>query len=136
MRHRVSGYKLGRDEGHRRALRRNLMIELFMHEEIITTEAKALAIRGEAERLITKAKRALATGDQAAGVHARRIIFARLGNNREAVAKIFDVLAPRFQERPGGYTRRFKLDPRKGDNAAMVMLQLLPAEDAATTPAR
>ena len=132
MRHRVSGKKLSREEGHRRALRRNLMIALFTHEEIITTEAKAQAIRGEAEHLITKAKRAIASGNESAGVHARRIIFSRLGNNREAMAKVYDVLAPRFMERPGGYTRCFKVEPRKGDNAPMVLLQLLPADDAAT----
>jgi large subunit ribosomal protein L17 len=125
MRHQVAGKKLNRDTDHRRALRRNLIGELIKHEEIITTEAKARAIRGEAEKLITKAKRALADGDVAKGVHARRIVLARLGNNREATLKIFDTLAPRFQTRPGGYTRMFKVGNRQGDNAPMVMLQLL-----------
>jgi len=125
MRHHVAGKKLNRDTDHRRALRRNLIAELIKHEEIITTEAKARAIRGEAEKLITKAKRALADGDVAKGVHARRIVLAHLGNNREATLKIFDTLAPRFQTRPGGYTRMFKVGNRQGDNAPMVMLQLL-----------
>lgn len=129
MRHRVAGKKLGRDMDHRKALRRNLMVALFTHGEIITTDAKAQAIRAEAERLITKAKRALAQDNQAAGVHARRIVLARLGNNREAMLKVFNDLAPRFKDRPGGYTRRFKLEPRKGDAAAMVMLQLLTEDE-------
>lgn len=127
MRHRVAGRRLSRDMGHRIALRRNLMVELYEHEEILTTEAKARAIRSEAEKLITKAKRALATEDTNRGVHARRIILARLGNNRTAMEKVFAELAPRYQERPGGYTRMFKVGPRAGDNAPMVLLQLLPA---------
>lgn len=128
MRHRVSGKQLGRDHNHRKALRRNLMAALVQHEEIITTEAKAKAIRAETEKLITKAKRALAQENPAQAVHARRIVLARLGNNREAMAKIFDELAPRYAERPGGYTRRFKISPRKGDNASMVLMQLLPQD--------
>lgn len=129
MRHRVSGKKLNRDMAHRTALRRNLMVALFIHEEIETTEAKAKAIRSEAEKIITKAKRGLAHEDPAYGVHARRLVLARLGNNRDAMLKVFDELAPRFADRPGGYTRRFKIQPRKGDNAPMVLLQILPAED-------
>lgn len=130
MRHRVSGKKLNRDTDHRKALRRNLMAALFMHEEIITTEAKAKAIRSEAEHLITKAKRALSQDNPARAVHARRIVLAHLGNNRTAMLKVFDTLAERFKDRPGGYTRRFKVAPRKGDNASMVMLQLLPEDEA------
>lgn len=129
MRHRVAGKKLNRDMDHQKALRRNLMVSLFTHEEIITTETKAAAIRGEAEKIITKAKRALATGDTARGVHARRIVLAKLGNNRDAMEKVFNTYAPRFAERPGGYTRRYKVGNRKGDNAPMVMLQLLPGEE-------
>jgi large subunit ribosomal protein L17 len=126
MRHRVSGKRLGRDAGHRKALRRNLIAALFEHEEIITTEAKAKAIRGEAEKIITKAKRALAHEDPARAVHARRMALARLGNNRGVVLKVYDELAPRFEDRAGGYTRVYKVGPRKGDNAPMVMIQLLP----------
>jgi large subunit ribosomal protein L17 len=129
MRHRVAGKKLSRNSGQRKSLRRNLMSELYAHEEIITTEAKARAIRGEAEKLITKAKRALAQEDEAYAVHARRIIMARLGNNREAMLKVFDELAPRYQNRPGGYLRLIKLQPRLGDRAEMVMVQLLSADE-------
>jgi large subunit ribosomal protein L17 len=129
MRHRVAGKKLNRDHDHRKALRRNLMVELVEHGEIITTEAKAKAIRSEIEKLITKAKRALATGDQAQGVHARRIVLARLGNNRDATLKIFDELAPRYETRPGGYTRTIKVGPRQGDNAPMVLMQLVGGEE-------
>lgn len=126
MRHRVAGKKLNRDAGHRKALRRNLMTALIEHEEIITTKAKAQAIRGEVEKLITKAKRSLASDEESRAVHARRIVLARLGNNREAMLKIFDEYAPRYEDRPGGYTRIFKVGPRQGDNAPMVMLQLIP----------
>jgi large subunit ribosomal protein L17 len=129
MRHRVAGKKLGRDSGHRTALRRNLMCSLLMHERIRTTEAKAKAIRGEVEKLITKAKRAMNHERESYGVHARRLVLARLGNNREAMAKIFDELAERYEDRPGGYTRRAKLGPRKGDGAMMVMLELMPEEE-------
>ncbi|HLA41850.1 MAG TPA: 50S ribosomal protein L17 [Aggregatilineales bacterium] len=126
MRHRVYGKKLNRDSAHRKALRRNLMAALVEHEEIVTTEAKAKAIRGEVEKLITKAKRSLAHGDPARAVHARRLVLARLGNKREVMLKIFDDLAPRYEERPGGYTRLFRTGRREGDNAPMVMLQLIP----------
>ena len=129
MRHRVKGKRLGRDMGHRKALRRNLMAALFEHEEIMTTEAKARAIRAESEKLITKAKRALATGDEAKAVHARRIVLARLGNKREVMLKVFDELAPRYAERPGGYTRMFKVGLRQGDSAEMAVLQLIPEGD-------
>lgn len=131
MRHRVAGRRLNRHHNHRKALRRNLMVELYDHEEIVTTEAKARAIRSEAEKLITKAKRALAHEDPHRAVHARRIVLARLGNNREAMLKVFDELAPRFENKPGGYTRMFKLGNRAGDNAPLVLLQLIPANEQA-----
>lgn len=126
MRHRVAGKKLNRSKGHRTALRRNLIAALVMNERIQTTDAKARAIRSEVEKLITKAKRSLAHDDEARAVHARRTVLARLGNNREAMFKIFDELAPRYEERPGGYTRRFRLGQRKGDNAEMVLIELMP----------
>lgn len=128
MRHRVAGKKLSRDYDHRRALRRNLMIALIQNGKIKTTEAKADLIRAEIERLVTKAKQGLAHPDPARGVHARRIVLARLGNNRDAMLKLFDELAPRFADRAGGYTRTYKLGPRKGDAAPMVQLEFLPAE--------
>jgi len=129
MRHRVAGKKLSRDTDHRRSLRRNLMAALVEHGEIVTTEAKARAIRSEVEKLITKAKRALAGDNPAQAVHARRIVLARLGNKKETMFKIFDELAPRYQERPGGYTRMFKIGPRQGDSAPMAMIQLLSEDD-------
>lgn len=129
MRHHVKGKKLNRDSGHRKALRLNLSLSLLEHGKIKTTEAKAKFVRGNVERLITVAKRGLAkaeaSGDQAAAVHARRIAASRLNNDRVVVQKLFDELAPRYSERPGGYTRIYRLGPRKGDNAEMVLLELV-----------
>ncbi len=116
MRHRKAGRKLGRSSGHRRALYRNLITELIRHERIKTTEAKAKAIRGQAEKLITLGKR----GD----LHARRLAAARL-NDATIVKKLFDDLAPRYEGRSGGYTRIFKLGRRQGDGAPMVLLELV-----------
>jgi len=116
MRHRKVGRKLGRSSGHRRALYRNLITELFRHERIKTTEAKAKAVRGKAERLITLGKR----GD----LHARRLAAARL-NDPAIVWKLFDELAPRYEGRSGGYTRIYKLGRRQGDGASMVLLELV-----------
>ncbi len=127
MRHRVAGKRLGRSKDHRKLLRRNLMNELFRHERIRTTRAKAEAIRAESERLITLAKRGVAAEDEARGVHARRIAQSRL-NNRDSVQKLFDVLAPRYADRPGGYTRVYKLGFRNGDRAEMVLLELVDRE--------
>ena len=126
MRHRVAGKKLSRNIDQRKALRRNLMNALFLNGQIKTTQAKAQAIRAEVEKLITKAKRALMHEDPAREVHARRLVFARLGNNRAAMEMVFNEYAPRFEDRPGGYTRTYKLGPRKGDNAMMVLIELLP----------
>jgi large subunit ribosomal protein L17 len=124
MRHQVAGYKLGRSKGARIALRRNLIKQLFTHERITTTRAKAEAIRGEAERMITIARRS-ADAEDSGKVHARRLVAARLGGGNEVVQKLFDEIAPRFAERPGGYTRMLKLGPRLGDSAQMVMLELV-----------
>ena len=90
---------------------------------IQTTHTKALAVRGQAERLITLAKSGIKEGD-AAMVHARRLAAARL-SNPQIVNKLFDEIAPRFAERPGGYTRIMKLGPRLGDAAEMVLLELV-----------
>jgi large subunit ribosomal protein L17 len=124
MRHQVAGYKLGRSKGARIALRRNLIKQFFTHERITTTRTKAEAIRGEAERMITIARRS-AEAEDAAKVHARRLIVARLGGGNEVVKKLFDDIAPRFATRDGGYTRMLKLGPRLGDAAEMVMLELV-----------
>jgi len=116
MRHRKAGRKLNRSSGHRQALYKNLITELFRHERIKTTEAKAKAVQGKAEKLITLAKR----GD----LHARRQVAAMLTD--PAVAKkLFDSLAPRYEEQSGGYTRLFKLEPRQGDGAPMAILELV-----------
>ncbi len=125
MRHRVAGRKLGRSSGQRTALRRSLITEFFRHERIRTTRAKADAIRGAAERLITTAKRGNAAGELKA-VHARRLAAARL-NDPEVVKKLFDEIAPRYTDRPGGYTRIIRLGPRPGDAAEMVLLELVEA---------
>jgi len=123
MRHNVAGYRLGRDKDERIALRRIMVKQLFEHERIQTTRAKAESIRGQAERLITLAKRGNEAGD-AQMVHARRLAAARL-SDAEIVKKLFDDIAPRFQNRPGGYTRMIKLGPRLGDAAEMVILELV-----------
>lgn len=123
MRHGVAGYRLGRSKDERKALRRNLIKQLFEHERITTTRAKAAAVRGQAERLITLAKRGNKAGD-AQMVHARRLAAARLAD-AGAVRKLFDDIAPRYENRPGGYTRIIKIGPRFGDAAEMVILELV-----------
>lgn len=123
MRHRLVGKKLNRSSGHRKALLRNLVKELYRHERIKTTKAKAQAARREAERLITKAKRSLDASPEDQ-VSARRLVAARL-NDPEIVQKLFDDIAPRYIARPGGYTRMLKLGMRGGDSAEMVLLELV-----------
>jgi large subunit ribosomal protein L17 len=123
MRHQKAGKKLGRKKDDRASLRRILIAQLIEHERIETTQAKALAMRGQAERLITLAKRGIKEGD-AKMVHARRLAAARL-SNPIAVTKLFDDIAPRYAERLGGYTRIHKLGPRLGDNAEMVLIELI-----------
>jgi large subunit ribosomal protein L17 len=174
MRHRMAGRRLSRSSGHRKALYRNLITELFRHERIRTTEAKARAIRGHAEKLITLSRRGMTdtildlarandeqrlaaliqakrarkllalareaqelSGDEqtakedeleaavrAMGTHARRLAAARL-TDPGIVRKLFDELGPRYQERPGGYTRTYKLGHRQGDGAAMALIELV-----------
>ncbi|GAB4497522.1 MAG: hypothetical protein OHK0052_09290 [Anaerolineales bacterium] len=123
MRHQVAGYKLNRNKDQRTALRRILIGQLFNHERIRTTRAKADAVRGQAEKLISLAKRGNQAGE-AQMVHARRLAAARLGNP-EMVKKLFDDIAPRYANRNGGYTRLLKLGPRQGDAAEMVLLELV-----------
>lgn len=135
MRHRVAGKKLNRSSGQRKALRRNLVTALFHHEQVETTEAKAKAVRGQAEKLITLAKRGLVAGQEepSRGVHARRLAAGRLnrwvtepdGTVVDVLEKLFEDIAPRYMDRPGGYTRIYKLGPRKGDAASMVLLELV-----------
>ncbi len=123
MRHRIAGKRLSRDKDQRIALRRILVRQLFEHERIQTTRAKAEAIRGQAEKMITLAKRGI-NAEGADAVHLKRLAMARLGD-KELVAKLFDDIAPRFENRQGGYTRMVKLGPRYGDSAEMVLLELV-----------
>ena len=125
MRHQVAGYKLGRSKDERTALRRTLIKQLFEHERIQTTSAKAKAIRSEAEKLITLARNSAKLTD-VEKVNARRLAASRLGGtNAEIVKKLFDDIGPRFVNRPGGYTRILKLGPREGDAADMVLIELV-----------
>jgi large subunit ribosomal protein L17 len=164
MRHRKAGRHLGRSSGHRQALYRNLMTELFRHERIQTTEAKARAVRPLAERLVTKARKARAErvvelakqrdvkklsawfnakradqlialvddDDEEAltrmaeqvALHARRQVLSQL-SDRDIALKLVEEIAPRFEDRPGGYTRMFKLGMRQGDAAKMALLELV-----------
>jgi large subunit ribosomal protein L17 len=119
MRHRIAGRSLSRDKDHRRALFRNLITELLRHERIETTEAKAKAIRADAEKIITLAKR----GD----VHARRLASQTL-MDPDVTKKLFETLGPRYKERKGGYTRLFKVGPRLGDAAPVVIVELVDRE--------
>ena len=117
MRHQKSRGKLSRDSAHRKALLANLCKEVIQHERIKTTQAKAKAVKPEVEQLITLAKR----GD----LHARRQALATLAQDKFAVHKLFQELAPRYAERPGGYTRILKLGPRHGDNAPMARIEFV-----------
>ncbi len=126
MKHRVAGRKLGRDSAQRSALLRGLVTELFRHERISTTAAKARFMRGDAEHLITIAKRGLAEGGN--NVHAHRLA-AKVITDPDVTARLFNEIAPRFTERPGGYTRMVKIGPRVGDGAEMVVLELVERSD-------
>ena len=123
MRHNVAGHKLGRTTGARTALRRNLIRQLFIHERIRTTQAKAAAVRADAERIITIARNS-ANASDAEKVSARRLVVSKLGGN-EVIKRLFDEIGPRFATRNGGYTRLVKLGPRHGDSADMVILELI-----------
>jgi len=126
MRHRRSGKKLGRDSAHRRALYSNLAGALIEHGRIKTTVAKAKAVKPFAEQMITLGKR----GD----LHARRLALAEL-RSQDVVHQLFADVAPRFAERPGGYTRIVKLGPRNGDAAEMVYLELADYQPTGAAPA-
>jgi large subunit ribosomal protein L17 len=117
MRHQRNRHKLSRDSAHRKALLMNLSKELIDHERIETTTAKAKAVKPEVERLITLAKR----GD----LHARRQALSALGQDKFMVYKLFEEIAPRYAERPGGYTRILKLGPRPSDATEMALLELV-----------
>jgi large subunit ribosomal protein L17 len=116
MRHKVAGRKLGRSSAHRKALFRNLVTDLLNYEKITTTEAKAEEIRSLAEKMITLGKDG--------GLHSRRQALSFI-LDKNIAEKVFNVLAPRYSERPGGYTRLTKLGPRLGDGAPMVQIELV-----------
>jgi large subunit ribosomal protein L17 len=117
MRHQKNRHKLSRDAAHRKSLLANLSKELIEHERIETTVAKAKAVKPEVEKLITLARR----GD----LHSRRRALSALGQDKFMVYKLFEEIAPRYAERPGGYTRILKLGPRKSDAAEMALLELV-----------
>lgn len=138
MRHRKAGRHLGRDSAHRKALYRNLVTDLLRYERITTTDAKAREIRPIAEKMITLGRR----GDLHARRQALRYIY-----DRYVVEKLFDDIAPRMADRPGGYLRITRLEPRKGDGASMAVIETvdyqealdvaeeLPADEAEAAPA-
>jgi large subunit ribosomal protein L17 len=127
MRHRVGYRKLGRVTEHRIALLRNQAQALIRHERIETTVPKAKELRPFVERLITIAKRGLAANDGGRVVTARRLV-ARDIHDGDVVGKLFDTIAPRFAERPGGYTRLLKLGYRRGDSAEVAQVELVGSE--------
>ena len=118
MIHRVAGRKLGRDTNQRKALFRSLANQLILHEKIVTTEAKARAVRPLVEKLVTRAK--------TNSIHARRMLLKELVSEN-TVNKMLDLIGPKFKERPGGYTRLVKMGSRAGDRAALVSLMFVEA---------
>jgi large subunit ribosomal protein L17 len=127
MRHRVAHRKLGRVTEHRISLLRNQATALLRHEHIETTVPKARELRPFVERLISVAKRGLATGDAVKTMNARRHVSEDLADVK-VVDKLFGEVAPRFQARPGGYTRLLKVGPRRGDSADMARIELVGSE--------
>src|ERR1700704_3289139 len=127
MRHRVAHRKLGRVTEHRIAMLRNQATALLRHEHLTTTVAKAKELRPFVERLITIAKRGVTDGGNGRGVNARRLVLHDV-QDREIVSKLFDTIAPRFQTRPGGYTRLLRLGFRKGDAAEIAQVELVGSE--------
>ena len=119
MRHRISGRKLGRTSAHRKALFRNQVSALMDKERITTTLMKAKEVRPIAERMITLAKRE--------SLHARRQVLKTI-QDKKIVSKLFDSISARYADRPGGYTRIYKLGPRQGDGAEMAILELVDAQ--------
>jgi large subunit ribosomal protein L17 len=119
MRHNKSGKRLGRNSSHRKAMMRNMVTSLFAHEKITTTDIRAKELRKIAEKMITLGKR----GD----IHARRQAMQVI-RDRKVVGKLFDLVAPRYKDRPGGYTRIIKLGQRTGDNASLSLIELVEEE--------
>jgi len=120
MRHRKSGRQLSRNSAHRWALMRNMITSLLREEKIKTTDPKAKELRRWADRVITLGKQG--------SLHARRQVLS-IVQDKTVVRKLFDTIAPRFKDRPGGYTRIIKLGLRRGDAAQMAVIELVGAED-------
>ncbi len=130
MRHGVAGRKLGRNTSQRNGLRKTMISQLITHERIETTEAKAKFIRSEVEKLVTTAKRGLKAGEAEGkegklNVANARQLAATKVTSSDIVKKLFDTIAPRYAKRAGGYTRILKLGPRKGDAAAMAVIEFV-----------
>jgi len=125
MRHRVFGKKLSRTKSQRKALFKSLIVSLILRERIKTTEAKAKAVRGLVEKIITKAKNN--------GLHAQRQI-ASVVHDKKALNKLITEIAPRFKNRSGGFTRILKLGKRRGDQAMIVELSLVEGGEAKSSP--
>jgi large subunit ribosomal protein L17 len=119
MRHNNAHRKLGRNRAHRQALLKNLSLSLFTHERLQTTLQKAKELRSYAEKIITLAKKD--------SLHARRMVYARLGNH-DLVTKLFDDIAPVYAQRPGGYTRIYRLGERRGDGGQLALIELVDRE--------
>jgi len=119
MRHKIAGRKLGRNPSHRRAMLRNLVTSFLQHERLVTTLPKAKELRPLAEKMITLGKRDT--------LHARRQVSAYLLDDSTA-KKVFDTIAPRFSDRPGGYSRIVRLGPRVGDGGDVAVIELLGSE--------
>ena len=124
MNHRKTGRKLGRTSAHRKALFRNMVTSLLEHEQIRTTDAKAKELRGVAERMITLGKKGT--------LHARRQALQTI-KCKDVTSKVFDELADRYRERPGGYTRVIKIGQRAGDAAPMSIIELVDRDAQSAT---
>ncbi len=126
MRHNNAHRKLGRNRAHRKALLKNLSISLFVHERLKTTLQKAKELRSYAEKIITLAKKD--------SLHARRMVYARLGSH-DLVTKLFNDIAPVYAQRPGGYTRIYRLGERRGDGGQLALIELVDREAKVVTKA-
>ncbi|SHH49725.1 50S ribosomal protein L17 [Thermosipho atlanticus] len=124
MRHRVKRHRIGRYGSHRKATLRNLAKEIIEHGSIITTTPKAKAVQIFFEKLMTKAIKAKKADDKVKSVALRREIFKQIGDRR-MVNKLVDEIAPKYLERPGGYTAIYKVGPRRGDGAEMSLIKLV-----------
>jgi len=116
MKHKKSGRKFGRNPAQRKALLRQLAISMILHERLTTTEAKAKELRSVVEKLVTIGRED--------SEHHRRLVMSKI-DNEVATTKLFDIVAPRFEGVPGGYTRISKLGPRRGDAAPMVLIEFV-----------